>query len=170
MKKIVCTLLAVSMLFCFAACSEKPFADNDGASGASQHDGYAWPDNALFGDVPALSEYTDGYKESKNDNGYVYEFSLDEMSYEAFRAYIAELEAAGFTIYDPTGFGLANTQERLPETLAEDVYNASWAGNRRGLYVSAFWFGDEYYEKNDLYADHNVRLTFYTYNAFDSVK
>lgn len=171
MKKLICILLAFSLVLCLAACGEKePGTTQQSGESTTAHPGYAWPDNSLFGDVPGPKDYVDRYKKSKNDQGYVYEFAVEDISYEEFRAYIFELEEAGFNIYDPSGLGLAKTEDRLPKSLDEDVFNASWSGNRRGLYVAAFWFGDEYYEKHDLAQDVNLRLTFYTYNAFDAVK
>ncbi len=156
------------MVLCLAACGDKTPDVSDESTVAQP--GYTWPDGALFGDVPGPKERVDSFESKKNDEGYVYEITVKDISYEDFRAYILELEKAGFEIYDPSGLGLAKTEDRLPEKLGEDVFNASWAGDRRGLYIAAFWFGDEYYEKHDLAQDVNLRLTFYTYNAFDAVK
>ena len=156
------------MVFCLAACGDKtPEVSNESTTKAP---GYAWPDNVLFGDVPGPAERVDVYNEKKNEQGYVYEFAVKDMSYEDYRTYVFDLEKAGFKIYDPSGLGLVRTEDRLPKMLGEDVFNSSWAGNRRGLYVAIFWFGDEYYEKHDLAQDVNFRMTFYTYNAFDAVK
>ena len=169
MKKLLCALLAFSMVFCLAACGEET-PDVSPTETTKKAPGFDWPDNLLFGDVPGPVDRVDLYNEKKNDRGYIYEFAVRDMNYEDYRAYILELEKAGFEIYDPSGLGLVKTEDRLPEKLVEDTFNSSWAGSRKGLYVATFWFGDEYYEKHDLADDVNFRMTFYTYNAFDAVK
>lgn len=172
MKKILCALLAVSLVFGLAACggNDTPETTTQPTTVVLPQDKtFPWPDNALFGDVPALKEQVEFYKENKNDKGYTYEFAVNGVSYDEFRTYIAKLEDAGFGIYKDSLLDTIKTSDVLPEKLAEGKYNAVWSGNRRGLYVAAFWYGDEYYENNGLAQSYNVRLTFYTYNAFENI-
>lgn len=172
MKKILCLLLAGSLLFSLAACGEKnkPETTTQPTTVVLPQDKrFAWPDNALFGDVPGIREEFEFYNENKNDKGYTYEFATSGVSYDEFRTYIAKLEEAGFGIYKDSLLDTIKTSDVLPEILAEGKFNAVWSGNRRGLYVAAFWYGDEYYENSGLTKSYNVRLTFYTYNAFETV-
>ncbi len=164
MKKLLCITLAILSIVSLAACSKEP--ENNIVVETKAPSVYSWPDTALFKDVPAVSGTIGFYRENQNDKGYTYAFGSDGVDYKGFCAYIAELEKAGFEFYDVTGLDITDTEDVLPEELEEGTYNASWLGKRRGLYISAQWYGDEYYEKNNLPKDNNVRLTFYTYNAF----
>ncbi len=163
MKKLLCIILALCTILCLAACGGKNEPENP-------HDAYTeqWPDNAFFADIPAIADEISRYKESQNDRGYVYEITLDKMDYKDFCKYIAKLEKAGFGIYKATPLSTLKTEDMLPEKLADGIFNATWSGNRRGVYVAAFWYGDKYYEEHDLPQDANVRLTFFTYNAFQT--
>lgn len=173
MKKLLCVLLAGSLVFGLAACGGDDSSESTEPETTTvvlpQDKTFPWPDNALFGDVPAIKEQVEYYKDNKNDKGYTYEFAANDISYDEFRAYIASLEEAGFGIYKDSLIDTVETADVLPEKLAEGKNNAVWSGNRRGLYVAAFWYGDEYYEANGLEQSYNVRLTFYTYNAFETV-
>ena len=174
MKKLLCAVLAGALVFGLAACSgddtpETTTQPEPTTVVLPQDKTFAWPDNALFGDVPAIKERVEYYRENKNDKGYTYEFAANGISYDEFRAYIAALEEAGFSIYKDSLLDTIKTADVLPEKLAEGKNNVVWSGNRRGLYVAAFWYGDEYYEANGLEQSYNVRLTFYTYNAFETV-
>ena len=162
MKKLFCVILAILSIVSLAACSDKP-----AETPTTEPVTYSWPDNALFKDVPAVCGTIYFYRENKNDQGYTYSFGADGASYKDFRNYIAELEKAGFEIYSATVLNTTKTEDILPEKLDDDTFNASWIGKRRGLYVAAQWYGDEYYEQNNLPKDSNVRLTFYTYNVFE---
>ena len=171
MKKTVCVFLSIVLLLSAAACGKEqpdPTATTTTVPGTQAttipQGTYAWPDNSLFGDVPAPHHYVDHYISRHNDNGYTYEFTLKNFSYERFRAYIAELEAAGFNIFDPSGFNILKTEDLLPETLPQGTDSASWSGNRRGLYVVAIWNSEEFYTNNNLEFDFNLKLTFCTYN------
>ncbi len=167
-KRFLCALLAASMLFCLAACGDKtPDGSETTTFVAPADKTFPWPDNAFFADIPAVAEYVKNIKQTQNDQGYVYEITVDEIDYKTFREYIEKLEDAGFGIYKVSPLSDMTTEDMLPEKLAEDKFNASWQGNRRGVYVAAFWYGDEYYEKYGLPEDSNLRLTFYTYNAFN---
>lgn len=163
MKKIICALLAASLLFCFAGCNKNLGGDETTVVEKT----FTWPEDAFFKDIPAPGGKIKNFNDSKNDKGYIYEISVDEIDYEEFCEYIAKLEGAGFGIYKSSPLSSLETEDVLPEKPADGIYNATWSGNRRGVYVAAFWYGDEYYEKYDLPKDSNVRLTFYTYNAFD---
>lgn len=173
MKKILCVLLAAAVLFSLAACGDNSKSDETTTQPTTvvlpQDKRFPWPDNALFGDVPGIKDSFEYYSENKTDKGYTYEFAANGVSYDEFRAYIAELEGAGFSIYKKSLLDTITTADVLPESLAEGKHNAVWSGNRRGLYLAAFWYGDEYYEANGLEKSYNVRLTFYTYNAFETV-
>ncbi len=173
MKKIICMLLAGLFVFGLAACGgdETPETTEKETTTVLMPDEktFPWPDNALFGDVPAIKDRVEYYKDNKSDKGYTYEFAVNGISYDEFRTYIAELEKAGFGIYKDSLLDTVTTADVLPEKLADGKSNASWSGNRRGLYIAAFWYGDEYYEANGLEKSYNVRLTFYTYNAFETV-
>ncbi len=165
MKKFLCVILAVASVMSLAACTEKPTdagAETTTASSASP----MWPDNAFFKDIPSVGDNITFYNDDKNEKGYTYSFAADGMDYDDFRSYIAELEKAGFSVYKTSPLSTVTTEDMLPEKLDDGTYNASWIGNRRGIYVAAQWYGDEYYAQNNLPADNNVRLVFYTYNAF----
>ncbi len=166
MKKIICAVLAAVLVLCFAGCS-KDDAPEETTVVLPEDKTFPWPDNAFFKDIPGPDGEIKNFKESNNDKGYIYEVVADGMDYKEFCEYIAQLEQAGFGIYKSSPLSDLKTEDVLPEKLGKDAHNASWSGNRRGVYVAAFWYGDEYYEKYDLPKDNNVRLTFYTYNAFN---
>lgn len=163
MKKFLCAILAVAVVFSLAACSKKPTEGNDENTTLSSS---VWPDNAFFKDIPAIDGTITLYQDNKNESGYTYSFFVDGVDYKSFCSYIAELEKAGFGIYSSSPLNTQKTEDMLPEKLDDGVYNATWLGKRRGVYVAAQWYGDEYYEANGLPADSNVRLVFYTYNPF----
>ncbi len=166
MKKILCIILAAAAIISLAACSGKP---SDGSAADETTTAAAelvWPNNAFFKDIPSVGNNITFYNEEKNDKGYTYTFFADELDYDDFCKYIAELEKAGFSVYKESLLSTIKTEDMLPKKLEDGTYNASWIGNRRGVYVAAQWYGDEYYEKNNLPEDSNVRLVFYTYNAF----
>ncbi len=170
MKKLLCLLMALISVLSLAACGGNGGDEPTSAPAETTtcpEGKYSWPDSKLFADIPALADFFDYYKESKNDQGYVYEFCVEDLDYKAYREYILELEKSGFKIYDPTDRGLIKTEDKLPEKLAEEKFNATWAGSKHGLYLSSFWYGDEYFAANEIEKSYNVRLTFYTYNAFD---
>ena len=102
----------------------------------------------------------------KTEDGYVYTFFADGVDYKALKNYVKQLEEAGFGVYNSTPLELTKTEDLLPDKLDEGTYSAKWIGNRRGLYVAITWYADEYYEANNLPKDNNIRLYFYTYNAF----
>ncbi len=162
MKKIICLLLAAISVVSLAACSKDP-APETTTKAPVEH---SWPDNALFKDVPAISGKINFYNEEKTEKGYVYTFFADGIDYKALKAYVKQLEDAGFGVYNSTPLALTKTEDLLPDELDEGTYSAKWIGNRRGLYVAINWYADEYYEANNLPKDNNVRLYFYTYNAF----
>jgi|GEM_PF-6184116 len=164
MKKILCILLALVSIVSLAACSKDP---TDGSIETTTEETYTWPDNVFFKDIPAIDGKINFYKDDKNDQGYTYTFFADELDYDDFRKYIAELEEAGFSVYKKSLLSTNTTEDMLPKKLEDGTYNASWIGNRRGVYIAAQWYGDEYYKENNLPEDNNVRLTFYTYNPFD---
>lgn len=164
MKKLLCITLAILSIVSLAACSKEP--ENNQVVETKAPTVHNWPDNALFKDIPAVHGTIGFYRENKNEQGYTYAFGSTGSDYKDFCAYIAELEKAGFEFYDMTGLNITDTEDVLPEELEEGTYNASWIGKRRGLYVAAQWYGDEYYKQNELPEDSNIRLTFYTYNAF----
>ncbi|MBQ5825340.1 MAG: hypothetical protein IIW48_11120 [Clostridia bacterium] len=173
MKKFLCVILAVAAVISLAACSEKPTSDNTETKADSKVETTTetstkleWPDNALFKDIPSVGDNITFYNPDKNEKGYTYSFAADEMDYDDFRKYIAELEKAGFSVYKSSVLSTIKTEDLLPEKLEKGTYNATWIGNRRGVYVAAQWYGDKYYEENNLPKDSNVRLVFYTYNAF----
>ncbi len=166
MKKILCIILVAVAVASLAACSEKPTDDNASSEAAATTEPLIWPNNAFFKDIPSVGDTITLYNEEKNDKGYTYTFFADEMDYDDFREYIAELEKAGFSVYKESLLSTIKTEDMLPKKLESGTYNASWIGNRRGVYVAAQWYGDEYYKENNLPEDSNVRLVFYTYNAF----
>lgn len=162
MKKIICLLLAAISVISLAACSEDP-APETPTNAPVEH---SWPDNALFKDVPAVSGKITFYNDEKTEDGYVYTFFADGVDYKALKNYVKQLEDAGFGVYNSTPLELTKTEDLLPDKLDEGTYSAKWIGNRRGLYVAITWYADEYYEANNLPKDNNIRLYFYTYNAF----
>lgn len=166
MKKLLCIILAAVAVASLAACSKKPTNDNTANESIETTEQLIWPNNAFFKDIPSVGDTITLYNEEKNDKGYTYTFFADEIDYDDFCDYIAELEEAGFSVYRPSLSSTTKTEDMLPKKLEEGTYNASWIGNRRGIYVAAQWYGDEYYEQNNLPEDSNVRLIFYTYNAF----
>ena len=163
MKKIICLLLAAISVVSLAACSEDPVQEAPTTTPAAE---YKWPDNALFKDVPAVSGKITFYNDEKTEDGYVYTFFADGVDYKALKNYVKQLEEAGFGVYNSTPLAITKTEDLLPDKLDKDTYSAKWIGNRRGLYVAITWYADEYYEANNLPKDSNVRLYFYTYNAF----
>lgn len=165
MKKLLCILLALTTVISFAACSKKE-PGNETEKIELTTPTYTWPDNVFFEDIPDVGGTITFYKDNKDDKGYTFTFFADDLDYDDFRKYVKELEKAGFSIYKPSLLSSTTTEDMLPEKLEKGTYNASWLGNRRGVYVAAQWYGDEYYEKNNLPQDSNVRLVFYTYNAF----
>lgn len=165
MKKILCIILALISVVSLAACSKDPGEEQAPQAADTKAD--KWPDNAFFKDIPSVGDNITFYNEDKNEKGYTYTFFADEMDYDDFRAYIAKLEEAGFAIYDTSVLSTKKTEDLLPEKLEDGTFNASWLGKRRGVYVAAQWYGDEYYKANDLPEDSNLRLVFYTYNAFE---
>ena len=166
MKKLLCIILAAVAVASLAACSEKPTTGNTANDSAVTTKPFTWPDNVFFKDIPSVGDTITMYNEDKNDKGYTYTFFADEIDYDDFRDYIKDLEKAGFSVYKKSLLSTNTTEDMLPKKLEEGTYNASWIGNRRGIYVAAQWYGDEYYEQNNLPKDSNVRLTFYTYNVF----
>ncbi len=163
MKKILCVILALVSIMSLAACSGKP---EEQTAPQTNTNAIQWPDNAFFKDIPSVGDTITFYEDNKNEQGYTYTFFADDMTYGDFRAYVAKLEEAGFSVYKESLLSTITTEDMLPEKLDEGTYNASWIGNRRGVYIAAQWYGDEYYEQNNLPQDSNVRLVFYTYNAF----
>ncbi|MBO5361202.1 MAG: hypothetical protein J6B25_10245 [Clostridia bacterium] len=166
MKKLLCTILAIVAVVSLAACSKKPTNNNTANESIETTAPLNWPNNAFFKDIPSVGENITFYKEDKNDKGYTYTFFADEMDYDDFCKYIAELEKAGFSVYKESLLSTIKTEDMLPKKLENGTHNASWIGNRRGVYIAAQWYGDKYYEENNLPEDSNVRLVFYTYNAF----
>ncbi len=162
MKKLICMLLVAISVFSLAACSKDPVEETP-TKAPTVHN---WPDNALFKDVPAIGGTINFYNEEKAEEGYVYTFFADGIDYKGLKDYVKQLEAAGFSVYDSTGLNITKTEDMLPDELDEGTYSAKWIGKRRGLYVAINWYADEYYETNNLPKDSNVRLYFYTYNAF----
>lgn len=165
MKKLLCAILALITVVSLAACSKDPDPTNTDVT-TKAPSAYTWPDNVLFKDVPALKDTISFYNETKDENGYVYTLFADDITYDEFCDYIDKLEKAEFNIYDTTGLNITTTDDILPDSLPEGKHNASWLGKRRGLYIAANWYGDEFYEENGLPKDSNVRIYFYTYDAF----
>ncbi len=163
MKKFLCIILALISIMSLAACSDKP---KEQQPIQPTSDSVTWPDNAFFKDIPSVGDTITLYEDSKTEKGYSYTFFADDITYDEFCAYIAKLEEAGFGVYKTSLLSSTTTEDMLPKELPEGTYNASWLGNRRGVYVAAQWYGDEYYKQNNLPEDSNVRLVFYTYNAF----
>ena len=162
MKKLLCAFLAIAAVLSLAACSSDPSDDVTTKAPTT----YAWPDNAFFKDIPAIKDSVTLYNEEKNDQGYTYTFHVADVDYKEFCEYIANLEKSEFEIYSTSPLNTTTTKDLLPDELPDGTYNASWLGKRRGVYVAASWYGDEYYEANNLPQDNNLRIVFYTYNPF----
>ncbi len=168
MKKLLCIVLALVSVVSLAACSGNPTNNNETTDPSKETvtEVYTWPDNVLFKDIPSLSDNITYYNHGENENGHTFTFFADGFDYKEFCAYIKKLEDAEFNYYDLSNLDIYDTEDVLPEELEDGTFNASWIGKRRGLYVSAQWYGDEYYEENNLPKDNNVRLTFYSYDVF----
>lgn len=170
MKRLVALSLSAAMLLCLTSCAGN---GKPGDEDSSKHTivttkrVYTWPDDALFGDVPALKDNPDTYLRHENDKGYTYEFGAKDMTYAQFREYLLKLENAGFKSYDVTGFGAKGVAEQLPEKLERGKNDASWIGFRRGFYVVAGWYSEKFYTEKKLPVDSSIKLTFYTYNPFE---
>ena len=87
-KRIVSTVLLLSLAFCFTAC------------GKSENGKKAWPADAFFGDTvpPAADEVSNVEKFGKKGSRRVV-IDIDDYSYEAFLDYVDRLEAKGFVEY-----------------------------------------------------------------------
>jgi len=171
MKKIFCLLLAAVCVVSLAACSKKTNGESTTATPTQAEATTVknWPYNAFFKDIPPIGGDIVSYKEGKNDQGYTYSFEVNDVDYNGLKDYVKQLEAAGFGPYSPSQLNPVKTEDMLPEVLSEGQYNAIWSGNKRGIYVSISWYADEYYQVNNLPQSCNVRLVFYSYNAFETV-
>ena len=169
MKKIICLLLAAVSIASLAACSKAPADEATTAAPTQAATVKNWLYTVFFKDIPPIGGDIIRNKEESNDKGYSYTFEVNDVDYNGIKTYVNQLEAAGFSVYNSSALGTVTTADMLPDTLPEGQHNASWVGKRRGVYVALTWYADEYYIENNLTQSYNVRLVFYSYNAFESV-
>ena len=165
MKKIIAILLALAAVVSLAACKAKN--DPAAATAATTLNRHTLPgeDSKLFANVPKPKAEVTYTRTGKDDHGYVYQWEFKGMSYEEFKQYVDELKKADFKYHSTSANPLAAKEPEFKKNAKDCNYNANWLGVRSGLYVYATWYGDEFFEKNQITGP-NCRLMFYTYNPF----
>ena len=165
MKKILAVLMAAVALVSLASCGGKTKPTKGTETTAANQLTLPGEDSKLFGSVPKPDAELTRTNTGRDSKGYVYQWEFKGMDYEGFKAYVAELKEAGFSYYSTSALAIVAKEPEFKKTAKEAGYTAGWLGMRKGLYVSAMWYGDEFFEKNKITGP-NCRILFYTYNPF----
>ncbi len=165
MKKCLALLLALAAVVSLAACKAKKNPTDDAATTVKSIHTLPGEDSKLFANVPKPTAELTYTNTGKDNNGYVYQWEFKGMDYDEFKDYVDELKKAEFTYYSTSANAVAAKEPAFKKTAKECGYTASWLGVRSGLYVYLSWYGDEFFEKNNITGP-NCRVMFYTYNPF----
>ncbi len=168
MKKQIALLLAAAAVFSLTACTAKKDKPDDSSAAVFSTNPVTLPskDDLLFGDVPRPDAQVTMCNKGMDDYGFVYQWEFKGMDYKDFKSYVEQLKKADFAYYSTMTYSINPEEEPTFAAKEKDCnYTASWLGVRRGFFVTVMWYGDEFFEKNNITGP-NCRVMFYTYNPF----